>query len=82
MINAVDSLRHQHGLLLVRHGVPVLARDVAQARHHAQALCDLTVHGAVHVVEQVERLCDQLVPFGHSARLDLVLAGRVEVVCV
>lgn len=82
VVDAVDALGHEHRLLLVGHGVAVVARDVAQARHHAQALRDLAVHGAVHVVQQVERLRDQLVPLRHRSRLDLVLSSRVEVVRV
>lgn len=82
MINSVDPLGHQHSFLLVGHGIPVLAGDVAQPRHHAEALRDLAVHGSVHVVEQVQRLGDQLMALRHGARLDLVLTSRVEVVCV
>lgn len=62
MIDAIDPLGHKHRLLLVGHGVAVVAGDVAQARHHAQTLRDLAVHGAVHVVQQIQRLRDQLVP--------------------
>lgn len=82
MVDAVDALGHEHGLLLVGHRVAVLARHVAQARHHAQALRYLAVHRAVHVVQEVQRLGDQLVALGHRARLDLVLTRRVEVVRV
>ena len=40
------------------------------------------MHGPVDVVEQVERLADQLVSLFEEALLDLRLAGRVEVVRV
>lgn len=82
MVDAVDALGHEHGLLLVGHRVAVLARHVAQARHHAEALGYFAVHGAVHVVQKIQGLGYQLVALGHRARLDLVLAGRVEVVRV
>lgn len=67
---------------MVRHGVPMVPCDVAETRHHTQTLRDLAVHRSVHVVEQVEGLRYQLVTLRYGARLDLVLAGRVEVVGV
>lgn len=60
----------------------MLARYIAQPRHHAETLCNLPVHGSVHVVEEIQRFCDELVTFRYRARLDFVLAGCVEIVCV
>lgn len=82
MINAIDALGHKHRLLLVRHGVPVLACHVAQTRHHAEALRDLAVHRSVHIVQQIQSLRDELMALGHCSRLNLVLTSRVEVISV
>lgn len=54
MIDSVDSLRHEHSLLLVGHGVSMFPGNVAQSRNHAQTLRNLAVHGSVHVVQQIQ----------------------------
>merc|ERR1719347_2479953 len=82
MIDTVHSLRHQHGLLLTAHGLHVISHDVVQSGQHPQALRDLGVHRSVDVVEQVERLRDELVAVLEVTLLDLRLTGRVEVVGV
>lgn len=82
MINTVDPFGHKHGLLLIGHGVPVFPGDVAEPRNHPKALRDLAVHGSIHVVEEVQSLRYQFVPFRNGARLDLVLARCVEIVGV
>lgn len=79
MVDPVDSLRHEHRLLLVRHGFCVLAHDVVEPREHTQTLCDLWVHCAVHIVQQVQCLIDQLVALLKISLLNLALSCRVEV---
>lgn len=82
MIDSIHPLRHEHRLLLEGHRFRVVAHDVIQSGQHAQALRNLRMHGAVHVVQQIQRLADQLVALLQVAVLDLTLAGRVEVVGV
>lgn len=60
----------------------MLSCYIAQTRHHTETLRDFSVHSAIHVVQKVEGFSDQLVAFRDGARLDLVLAGCVEVVGV
>ena len=60
----------------------VVAHDVVEARQEAVAGGDLGVHGAVDVVEEVERLADQLVALAQQALLDLRLPAREHVVRV
>ena len=40
---------------------------------HSETLCNLWVHGTVHVVKQVEGLADQLVAVLQETLLDLAL---------
>jgi hypothetical protein len=60
-------------LLLAGHGLDMVPHDVVEAGEHAEALGNLRVHGAVHVVQQVQRLADQLVPVLQETLLDLAL---------
>lgn len=82
MIDAVDTFRHEDGLLLDGHGLRMIAHDVIQPSQHSQTLGDLRVHGAVHVVEQVQRFVDQFVAFFEEALLNFVLSSCVEIVRV
>jgi hypothetical protein len=52
----------------------MVPHDVVEAGEHAQTLGNLRVHGAVHVVQQVQRLADQLVPVLQETLLDLALS--------
>jgi hypothetical protein len=61
-------------LLLAGHGLDMVPHDVVEAGEHAEALGNLRVHGAVHVVQQVQRLADQLVPVLQETLLDLALS--------
>lgn len=54
MVHAEDPLRHEEGLLLVRHGIPVLAHDVVETGEGAQTERDVGVHRAINVVQQIE----------------------------
>ena len=81
MVDPVHPLRHLHGLLLAAHRLHVVAHDVEPGKH-AQALGDLGVHRAVGVVQQIQRLRDQLVAVLEEALLYLGLAGGVEVIGV
>jgi hypothetical protein len=74
MLQPVDPLAHEDGLLLAGHGLHVVAHDVVEPGEHAQTLGNLRVHGPVHVVQEVERLADQLVAVLQEALLDLALA--------
>jgi hypothetical protein len=51
----------------------MVPHDVVEAGEHAEALGNLRVHGAVHIVQQVQRLADQLVPVLQETLLDLAL---------
>jgi hypothetical protein len=82
VVDPVDPLRHQHGFLLVRHGLRVFPHDVVQPGDHSQALGDLRMHDPVHVVQQIQRFADQLVSVFQVSLLDLVLSRRVEIVGV
>ena len=79
MLEAVDPLAHEDGLLLAGHGLHVVAHDVVEAGEHAEALGNLGVHGPVHVVEQVERLADELVAVLQETLLDLALACHTNI---
>ena len=39
----------------------VITHDVVEPGEHSQALRNLGVHSTVHVVQQVQRLADQLI---------------------
>ena len=72
-----------YGSKRVKHTyLGVVAHDVVEARQEAVAGGDLGVHGAVDVVEEVERLADQLVALAQQALLDLRLPAREHVVRV
>lgn len=51
MIDSVDSLGHQYGLLLRGQRFGVIAHDVIQSGQHTQTLCNLRMHCAVNVVQ-------------------------------
>ena len=80
VVYAHDSLAHQHRPLLEAEGLGVVAHDVVEPGQQAAARCDLGVHGAVDVVEEVEGLADQLIAVAQQPLLDLVLPAREECV--
>ena len=80
VVDAVHPLGHEDGLLLAAHGLHAVAHDVVQPGEHTQALCYLGVHGAVHVVQQVECFRNQLISILQETLLNLGLSSCVEVV--
>lgn len=82
MVYSVDSFRHQHRFLLVRHRLRVLTHNIIQSGNHSQTLRNLWMHRPVHIIQQIQCLADQLEPILQEPLLDLVLACRVEIVGV
>jgi len=80
MIDAVDSFRHKHSLLLSSERLRVIAHYVIQSRQHSETLRDLGMHGAIHIIQKIQRLADQFVSVLQITLLDLALAGGVKVV--
>ena len=74
VLQPVHSFAHKDGLLLAGHGLHMVPHDVVEAGQHSQALGYLGMHGTVHVVQQVQRLANQLVAVLEESRLDLALA--------
>lgn len=82
MIDSVNPFRHQHCLLLIGHRFRMLAHNIIQSGNHPQALRNLRMHRPVHVIQQIQRLADQLEAVLQESLLDLALARRVEIVGV
>ena len=61
MIDAIDPLGHEDGLLLEGHGLRVVAHDVIQPGQHAEALCNLRVHRTVNIVQEVQGLTNKFI---------------------
>lgn len=82
MVDSVDPLRHQHCFLLIRHRFRMFTHNIIQSCNHPQTLRNLRMHRPVHVIQQIQRLADQLEAVLQEPLLDLALARRVEIVGV